>query len=454
MQFLDHLLHLLRRVLGAVGEVAHFVGNHRKSTSGLTGTSGFDRGIERQQVGLLGDAGDYFQNLPDVDGVAVERLDVAARVADLGRQLVHGRNGFIHNLLTLFGQRARIARMLRGEGGVLGDFLGGGTELVDRRSHTTGARGLLVGVEHRRVGGGDNAQGHFVDLARGRRHFADRGVDAFDETVERQPQCAEFVMAMDGQAFGQVAFAFGDVVHGAAHGQQRLHQEADQHAQQRDDDHHCNHHGNDRRGAEFAQHRERGVLVQHQCHVPVCRRHPVDMGEGDELAFAVDLDFFHARADFRRTVGVSIAQVLEHPFAVRVNQDLAVGAHDEGMAVAAEVQRVDDRTDARQVDVGAGNANHLALALNRGCHRDHQLAGRGGDVRFGDDGLLRAVRSLVPAAGARVVIRRAIARRDREHHAIGATEVTQLEIAGVGGQVDDPLQAGRGIAVGADLLGH
>ena len=63
-------------------------------------------------------------------------------------------------------------------------------------------------------------------------------MDALDEAVERQPQRAELVMTVNGQAFGQVAFAVGDVFHGAGHGQQRLHQHANQHAKQADDDQH------------------------------------------------------------------------------------------------------------------------------------------------------------------------------------------------------------------------
>jgi len=67
---------------------------------------------------------------------------------------------------------------------------------------------------------------------------------------------------------------------------------------------------------------------------------------------------------------------------------------------------------------------------------------------------LRSVGCLVPATGARVVIRRAVAGRDREHHAVGAAEVAELEVAGIGGQVDDAFQAGRGVAVGDNLLRH
>jgi hypothetical protein len=100
-------------------------------------------------------------------------------------------------------------------------------------------------------------------------------------------------VGVNGQAAGQVAFAFGDVMHGAAHVVQRLHQHADQHAEQGDDDHHGNHHGDERRGAELAEHGEGGVLVEHQRHVPVGRRHAVDVGETMNC-FAVDLDFFQA----------------------------------------------------------------------------------------------------------------------------------------------------------------
>ena len=93
-------------------------------------------------------------------------------------------NGFIHNLLAVDRKAARIAGMLRGEGGVLRDFLGGSAELIDRGGDAVGTVGLLVGVVHRGVRGGDHAQGDFVDLAGGRGHFADRAVNAFDEAVE------------------------------------------------------------------------------------------------------------------------------------------------------------------------------------------------------------------------------------------------------------------------------
>ncbi len=133
-------------------------------------------------------------------------------------------------------------------GGVAGDFLGGGTEFVDRRGDAVGTVGLLVGVGHRRVRGVHHQLRHVVQLTGGAGDLADRFVDTLDEAVEGNGQDPEFIVAGDLQALGQVAFALGDVLHGAAHVGERLHQYADQHAEEEDDGDHCDQRGDDRRG--------------------------------------------------------------------------------------------------------------------------------------------------------------------------------------------------------------
>ncbi|MNF70437.1 hypothetical protein D3C84_523460 [compost metagenome] len=137
-----------------------------------------------------------------------------------------------------------------------------------------------------------------------------------------------------------------------------------------------------------------------------------------------------------------------------MNEDFAIGADDEGVAVSVEVQRVDDRADVAQVDVGTGHADHLVLMAYRGGHGDHQLARGRGDVGFGDDGLLCAVGGLVPATAARVVVRCAITGRHRKHHAVGTAEVAQLEVAGVRRQVDRAFESVQCRAVDGHLLGQ
>ena len=51
-----------RRLTGASGQIAHFIGNHGKTPSLLTRPCGFDGRIERQQVGLLGNPADGLHN--------------------------------------------------------------------------------------------------------------------------------------------------------------------------------------------------------------------------------------------------------------------------------------------------------------------------------------------------------------------------------------------------------
>ncbi|MNJ70783.1 hypothetical protein D3C77_672660 [compost metagenome] len=69
-------------------------------------------------------------------------------------------------------------------------------------------------------------------------------MDTLDKTVEGSPQNAKLVLTVQDQAFGQVAFTFGNVFHGPSHGVQRLQQHADQQTEQGDNDHHGHQGGN------------------------------------------------------------------------------------------------------------------------------------------------------------------------------------------------------------------
>ncbi|MCY1404763.1 hypothetical protein D9M71_199820 [compost metagenome] len=279
-------------------------------------------------------------------------------------------------------------------------------------------------------------------------------MDALDKTVERLAEAAELVLAMDAQAPGQVAFAFGDVMHGPAHYVQRLHQHANQHAEQGNDDQHRNHRGHHRRGAQFAERGEGKVLVEHQCHVPVSRGHAVDLGEGDELLVAVQFGFFQAAAHLRSVLRVGVAEVFQHQLGLRVHEDLAGAVDDEGLAVAVEVQCVDDRTDAVQVGVGAIDADQPALVLYRGGEGDDQFVGRNGNVRLGDDGLAGTGSGLVPAANPRIVVGGAIAQRYRLHVAVLAAEIGQQKVAAVHRQAQAAGQAVLAGAIDGNLLGQ
>ena len=87
-----HALHeradLLTELGGAAGQVAHFVRDHREATPLFAGSRRLDGGIERQQVGLLGDGADFGKDAPHFLGMLGDaighfhQLDAQLAVAD------------------------------------------------------------------------------------------------------------------------------------------------------------------------------------------------------------------------------------------------------------------------------------------------------------------------------------------------------------------------------------
>ena len=56
----------MRGVLGLLGELSDLFGDNREAAALLAGAGGLDRGIQREQVGLLGDAGDRCDDRADL----------------------------------------------------------------------------------------------------------------------------------------------------------------------------------------------------------------------------------------------------------------------------------------------------------------------------------------------------------------------------------------------------
>ena len=72
---LDEVGDLLRARAGALGEILDLVGDDREALAVLAGLRGDDRGVEREQVRLLGDVVDDVHDLAD-------GLDARAEVRD------------------------------------------------------------------------------------------------------------------------------------------------------------------------------------------------------------------------------------------------------------------------------------------------------------------------------------------------------------------------------------
>ncbi|MCY1430725.1 hypothetical protein D9M71_466780 [compost metagenome] len=220
---------------------------------------------------------------------------------------------------------------------------------------------------------------------------------------------------------------------------QRLHQHADQQAEQADDDHHCHHRGDHRRGAEGAEHREGLVLVHRQADVPVCRRQAGNRAEGQQAGLALALHFGQLTGQFRRALREQVRQRFHDQILIRVYQDLALVVDQEGVAHAAEVQRVDDLHQAVQGQVAT---DHADTGGNLAENADDHLVGGHVDVRLGQGraGGVHAV--LVPGAGARIV---AVGHFRVRTHAEAAVDLAQVDREEAGNQ---RILAHQGFGVG------
>ena len=90
LDVLDHLLDVVGRDGGLVGEPADLGGDDREAAAVFAGLFRLDRGIERQQVGLIGDLGDGGDDLVDVAGLLVEHRELGVDRARGLHDLAHG----------------------------------------------------------------------------------------------------------------------------------------------------------------------------------------------------------------------------------------------------------------------------------------------------------------------------------------------------------------------------
>ncbi|MNL10745.1 hypothetical protein D3C87_1315540 [compost metagenome] len=124
-----------------MGQCAHFIGHHGKAAPVLAGAGGFDGRVERQQVGLFGDAADHVQYLadfPDVPGQFGHRL---------------GRPG---------------------------DLLNHGADALERMVDLSTSIDRVFGRGFRGIGGRDRVTCHFLDH---RGHLIDRGGRLLDFVI-------------------------------------------------------------------------------------------------------------------------------------------------------------------------------------------------------------------------------------------------------------------------------
>ena len=59
----------------ALGQVAHLIGYHGKTAAHFPGAGGFNGGVQGQQVGLLGNAVNFIDDVADLLAVGGQALD-------------------------------------------------------------------------------------------------------------------------------------------------------------------------------------------------------------------------------------------------------------------------------------------------------------------------------------------------------------------------------------------
>ena len=128
----DQGVDLLGRRRGTAGQLAHFLGDHGETSAMLTGARRLDGGVERQDVGLEGNAVDHGDDIGHFIGAGI---DVA-----------HGLHHLGDDLATFFGDTRGIGGLLARLGGIVGVVLDGAAQLFHGGGGLGQRAGLLLGT--------------------------------------------------------------------------------------------------------------------------------------------------------------------------------------------------------------------------------------------------------------------------------------------------------------------
>ena len=88
LDLVDDFLNAARTLLADFRQIAHLVGDYREALAMFAGASSFDCGIQRQEVGLVGNPGYRMNDLADLLGLALQLADHFRRFQIRGRRLL------------------------------------------------------------------------------------------------------------------------------------------------------------------------------------------------------------------------------------------------------------------------------------------------------------------------------------------------------------------------------
>src|SRR5450830_244486 len=143
LQSHDQVLDLLCRVLGALSQAAHLVGDHGEATAGLAGPGRLDGGIQGQQVGLLGHRLDHVEHAADPLAFALEPAHGLGAALHMLLELFDLFDGIGHGAVTFAGLLVGLGGRHGGGFGVTSDFEHTGAHLFHGGGHLLGG-GVLA----------------------------------------------------------------------------------------------------------------------------------------------------------------------------------------------------------------------------------------------------------------------------------------------------------------------
>ncbi|OPZ04256.1 MAG: hypothetical protein BWZ09_01920 [Alphaproteobacteria bacterium ADurb.BinA305] len=200
-----HAADLARGERGALGELAHLVGHHREAAPGLARTGGLDRGVEREQVGLVGDVADRVDDRVDLARLLAELADGLARQIHRLGDALHLGHRLLHDRAPLLREPARIlGKLLRGRG-VVGDAVDPARHLLDRCGHAGGSVALRLGALQHATRGGRHLGGGAADVGGTGLDVADEAGDVIGHRIELARHLGELVARRELHAAAIVA---------------------------------------------------------------------------------------------------------------------------------------------------------------------------------------------------------------------------------------------------------
>ena len=128
----------------ALGQQSDLVRHHRKSTALFPGAGRFNRGVQRQQVGLFGNRADHFKHTADLAALRGQCLYHFDRLIDGAGQLPDLLQAAIDVLLAKPGLRLGTPHFAGGVFGVFRHLLYGVGDFVDGSRHLVHLQGLLL----------------------------------------------------------------------------------------------------------------------------------------------------------------------------------------------------------------------------------------------------------------------------------------------------------------------